>query len=143
MQSFYQWMQQSLDTWRKPKTLGQKGETAAARFLKRLGYTILVRSVRSILGELDIVAVDGETIVFVEVKTRASDSAGLPAEAVDQAKQQKLTRLALAYLKRNDLMEYSARFDVIGILWPDASKKPEITHYINAFEATGQFQMHS
>ncbi|PHS12530.1 MAG: YraN family protein [Blastopirellula sp.] len=137
------WLQQSWHTWRKPKTLGQRGEDAAARFLKRLGYTILVRSDRSILGELDIVAVDGETIVFVEVKTRVSDSAGLPAEAVDDAKQQKLTRLALAYLKRNDLLEYSARFDVIGILWPDSSKKPEITHYINAFEATGQFQMHS
>ena len=92
---------------------------------------------------MDIVAVDGRTIVFVEVKTRASHDAGHPAEAVDDVKQQKLTRLALAYLKRHDLLEYPARFDVLAVTWPKDAKKPQIEHYQNAFEATGRGQMFS
>src|SRR4051794_21091119 len=67
-----------------PKTLGQRGEAAAARFLKRLGYTIVGRGSHIRRGEIDLIAVDGHTIVFVEVKTRISHDAGHPAEAVDR-----------------------------------------------------------
>ena len=81
------------------KSLGQRGEDAAARFLKRKGYRILARGVDSPLGELDIIAVDGRTIVFVEVKTRTSTDAGHPAEAIDDRKQRRMTQAALAYLK--------------------------------------------
>src|SRR5689334_1782733 len=91
--------------WRQPLTLGQRGERAAARYLKRLGYTIVARGAKHGRGELDIVAVDGRTVVFVEVKTRTSDQSGTPAEAVDRDKQLKLSRLALAYLKRHGLLE--------------------------------------
>ena len=70
------------------KSLGQRGEDAAAKFLKRKGYRILARHVDSRLGELDIIAVDGRTVVFVEVKTRTYDDAGHPAEAIDARKQQ-------------------------------------------------------
>ena len=131
-----------------PKTLGQQGERAAARYLKRLGYKIVSRGSRSrhgsrSFGELDMVAVDGQTVVFVEVKTRSSHDAGHPAEAVDLAKQKKLTRLALTFLKRHELLEHSSRFDVVAITWPPEIKKPKIEHYKNAFEPVGQGQMFS
>ena len=89
------------------------------------------------------VAVDGRTVVFVEVKTRHSTDAGHPADAVDADKQRRLTRLALAYLKRHDLLEHSARFDVLAVTWPDSRRKPTIDHYKNAFEAVGRGQMFS
>jgi putative endonuclease len=98
---------------------------------------------RSRLGELDLVAVDGRTVVFVEVKTRHSHDAGHPAEAVDAHKQQRLTRAALAYLKRHGLLECPSRFDVVAVTWTDAAKKPTIEHFQNAFEAVGQGQMFS
>ncbi len=118
-------------------TLGQMGERAAERYLKRLGYIIVARGERDDLGELDLVAVDGRTIVFVEVKTRRGDLAGRPAEAVDEAKQRRITRLALAYLKRHDLLDYSARFDVMAVTWPAGAKQPVIEHLKSAFEAVG------
>ena len=93
--------------------------------------------------ELDIVAYRGKTIVFAEVKTRASADAGHPAEAVDAAKQRRLTKLAVTFLKRHGLLDYSARFDVIAITWPDAEKKPQIEHIQNAFEATGEWEFFS
>src|SRR5687767_14385535 len=81
------------------KTLGRKGEDAAARYLKKLGYTIVARSHTDNIGEIDLVAVDGRTLVFIEVKTRTTHEAGHPADAVDDAKQKRLTRLALSYMK--------------------------------------------
>ena len=102
-------------TWagilRQPLSLGQRGEKAAARYLRRQGYRVLARNIRSKLGELDLVVLDGQTIVFVEVKTRANHEAGLPVEAIDSDKQRRLTRLALHYLQRHRLLEQSARFD--------------------------------
>jgi putative endonuclease len=116
--------------------LGQRGERAAVKFLKRLRYKILHRGYRILGGELDIVAVEGRTIVFVEVKTRATHDAGHPAEAVDRHKQNQLTQLALAYLRRYQLLDCRARFDVIAITWPNGQKRPTIEHIKNAFEAT-------
>lgn len=98
--------------------MGARGEAAAARYLKRLGYRILVRGDRVRLGEIDLVALDGRTIVFVEVKTRESADSGHPAEAVDSGKQRRLTRLALSFLKRHRLLEYPARFDIVAVTWP-------------------------
>src|SRR5438477_11394692 len=118
------------------KPLGRRGEDAAARFLKKLGYVIVARTHRDNLGEIDLIAVDGRTVVFIEVKTRTSDDAGHPADAVDQAKQRRLTRLALSYLKRHDLLECKARFDVVAVTWPDRGR-PQIEHFKNAFEAVG------
>lgn len=132
-----------LQCWFGRRTLGQRGEAAAARHLKRLGYTIVARSVRSSWGELDLVAVDGRTIVFVEVKTRRCDVRGAPVDAVDRHKQRRITNLALAYLKRHDLLECAARFDIISVVWPRDAKKPAIKHYRNAFEAQGVGQMFS
>lgn len=125
------------------KTLGRRGEDAAARYLRKLGYVIVARGHRDGIGELDLVAVDGRTVVFIEVKTRTSHDAGHPADAVDAAKQRRLTRLALSYMKRHDLLECSARFDVVAITWPAGRGQPTIEHFQNAFEAVGFDGMYS
>ncbi|HVX61038.1 MAG TPA: YraN family protein, partial [Pirellulales bacterium] len=116
---------------------------AAARHLKRLGYKLVARGSRSSLGEIDLVAVDGRTVVFVEVKTRQSQDAGHPVEAVDQEKQRRLTRLAVAYLKQHGLLEYPVRFDIVAVTWPGGSRRPRIEHFIGAFEAQGRSSMFS
>ena len=136
-------LRQWLGRWRRPRTLGQRGEAAAARFLRRQGYTIVARSDRGRLGEIDLVAVDQRTVVFVEVKTRRSHDAGHPADAVDLAKQRRLTRLALIYLKRHGLLENPARFDVVAVTWSDDAQPPVLEHFRNAFEPTGQWQLFS
>lgn len=129
------------DRWNPTTSLGQRGERAAERFLLRQGMVIIERGYRDRFGEIDLIVADDQTLVFVEVKTRSSDHAGLPAEAVDEQKQIHLTRAAQGYLKWNHLTECRARFDVIAITWPSPSRPPEIIHYENAFEPVGKFQM--
>jgi putative endonuclease len=123
------------------KSLGRRGEDAATRFLKRLGYRILARGLDSRLGELDIIAVDDRTIVFVEVKTRTSTDAGHPVEAIDATKQRRMTQAALAYLKSHGLLHHAGRFDVVAVTWPENARRPTIEHYKNAFSPSsfGQF----
>ena len=125
------------------RLLGDEGEGLAARHLRAQGFKILARQYRTALGEIDLIALDGDCVVFVEVKTRRSRAAGLPVEAVDRAKQAKLTRLALAYLKRKGLLNHSARFDVVAIVWSEGQREPEIVHYRNAFPPVGEGQMFS
>ncbi len=140
------WTEQLAAWWRRlrpSQTLGRRGELAAEKHLKRLGYKIVRRSQRSSAGEIDLIAVDDRTVVFVEVKTRASHDKGHPAEAVDRTKQERLTRLALAFLKRHGLLEHSSRFDVVAVTWPDSDRRPIIEHFKNAFEPTGRGQMFS
>jgi putative endonuclease len=137
--SFRSWLSERFPK----KSLGQRGEDAAARFLKQQGYTVLARSLDSRLGELDIVAIDGRTIVFVEVKTRTSDEKGHPTEAIDPRKQQRMTQAALAYLKAQRLLDYPARFDAVAITWPDTARRPTIEHYPNAFTPAGLGQFFS
>jgi len=122
------------------KLLGDKGERAAIKFLKQQGYSILARQYRTDLGEIDIIALDRETVVFVEVKTRQSDCKGQPFEAVTSAKQSQLTRLASSFLKSHQLLIRAARFDVISIVWSSNQSKPEIQHFQNAFAPSGAFQ---
>jgi putative endonuclease len=132
--------------WRRryfpPKPLGARGEAVAARYLRRLGYRILGRQVHLPSGELDLVALDGRVIVFVEVKTRESDEHGRPDDAVTPDKQRRLTRLAVTFLKRHGLVEHPARFDVVAVTWPSGGK-PRIEHFRNAFEAVGQWEFYS
>lgn len=130
-------LQRLLSRLRSPfrkRSLGEQGEAAAAGYLRGLGYRIVGRGVRTKLGEIDLVAVDGRTVVFVEVKTRRSDQQGRPSEAVDTGKQRRLTRLATAYLKRRRLLHCAARFDIVAVTWPDRGR-PRIEHFRNAFEA--------
>jgi putative endonuclease len=117
--------------------LGRRGERSAAKYLKARGYRIVSRGQRAGHVEIDIVAVDGRTVVFVEVKTRRTLDMGEPAEAVDLERQRRMTRGAAAFLKFHDLLEYAARFDVVATHWPEGSRRPKIEHIENAFEATG------
>ena len=122
-------------------SLGKQGELAAERFLLRRGYIVLFRGYEDKFGEIDLIAVDLDTIVFVEVKARSTDHAGDPTEAVDLVKQQHLTKTGIGFLKWHRLTEHSARFDVISILGAPLSDSADIKHYVNAFEPTGEFQM--
>lgn len=124
--------------------LGRQGEQVASRFLRRKGMKIVAHSMRNALGEIDLVAVDRRTVVFVEVKTRSSNIAGEPGEAVDHNKQRRMTGAALAFLKSHRLLENPARFDVVTLIWSPEESIPQIEHIENAFEAAGpQFQMFS
>lgn len=128
--------------WSRPASLGARGEALAARYLRQHGHRIVARGDRSRLGEIDLVAVEGRTVVFVEVKTRSSDADGSPAEAVDRQKQTRITKQALAFLKRHDLLDCAVRFDVIAITWPAETRTPALRHFRNAFPAHGQWQMY-
>jgi putative endonuclease len=112
---------------------GNRGERAAVKFLKRQGFKIVARNFENRYGEIDIIAIEGDTLVFIEVKTRRSTRAGSPLEAVDAKKQQQIMRTAQAYLSQRGLNEQSYRFDVIGLLWPEDAKDPEIQHVRHAF----------
>ncbi|MDE2508850.1 MAG: YraN family protein [Planctomycetota bacterium] len=114
------------------RCLGDRGELAAARYLKKLGWRILARGVRVRHGEIDLIAVDDRTLVYVEVKTRRR---GCPAEAVTLEKQRRLTRAARRFAHKHRLQNHPGRFDVIAITWPDDNQPPDIKHYRNAFEA--------
>lgn len=126
-----------------PPTLGERGERAAARMLYRLGYKIVTTRHRQRYGEIDIVALEDKTIIFVEVKTRRTSSPGSAAEAVDAVRQARLTRAALAFLKAHGLLEYPSRFDVVEVLWPEDAKEPTLRHIPDAFPAVGSGQMYS
>ncbi|MBI4684587.1 MAG: YraN family protein [Nitrospirae bacterium] len=113
------------------KLIGSKGEDLAAEHLKRKGYKIIARNYKTPIGEIDIIAQDRETLVFVEVKTRSSNAFGSPFEAVDARKQMKLKKLALLYLKIQK-KNPPVRFDVLSIYLNNTGK--EIEHIRDAFE---------
>ncbi|TAN45375.1 MAG: YraN family protein [Nitrospirae bacterium] len=112
------------------KSLGNEGEAIAVEHLKKLGYTIIDRNYTTPAGEADIVAMDRETVVFVEVKTRKSEAFGRPFEAVNHKKQEKLKKVALYFLKQKK-QELPVRFDVISIIIADG--RPDIEHLEGAF----------
>ena len=130
------------DRNRASEELGAGGERAAERLLLRQGMIVLYRGYRDRLGEIDLIAVDRRTVVFVEVKTRASNVAGEPEDAVDAAKQAKLTKTAIGFLKWHRLTDCASRFDVVAITWP-ADGAAKIAHYRDAFPAVGKFQFFS
>ena len=115
------------------RATGIRGEEEAARFLARCGYAILDKNVRTRAGEIDLVAKEGKTLVFVEVKTR-KDLAGDPPEAaVNTRKQNRLGKLALGYLKLRRLREMPCRFDVVAVIVNDEGGVKAIRHIPNAF----------
>jgi putative endonuclease len=130
-----------LPWWRR--WFGNRSERAGIGYLKRLGYRILAKNVRSTSGELDVVALDGKVIVFVEVRSTEGERTDRPAASVGPEKQRRLTELALAFLKRHRLLDHAARFDVLAVGWPADRKEPLIQHFKNAFEAVGRSQMFS
>jgi putative endonuclease len=127
--------------WRR--WFGSRSERAAARFLRRLGYRILTRNYSCPHGELDVIALDGRCVVFVEVRSTGTEDTTRPAASVDDAKQRRLTNLALFYLQQKRLLDCAARFDVLALSWPENQREPKIVHHIGAFAAVGRFQMYS
>lgn len=115
------------------QTFGKSSEDAAAAELERRGYEILARRYRTRHGEIDIVAREEETTVFVEVKARATTEFGTAAEAVTRRKQQKLIAMAREYLACNRLTDVPCRFDVVAIDGIGAGCRMIV--YVNAFEA--------
>lgn len=113
--------------------LGQTGEDAAVVFLQRLGYKIVKRNFRNRLGEIDIIARDGKTICFVEVRTRTCAWHGHPFESISAKKKKKLIRTALSYLTLHDLTDTDARFDVVAVI-PGDGEGNRIEILTNAFE---------
>ena len=99
----------------KPQQFGQKAEAMAARFLKKQGYKIIARNHRTRSGEIDIIARDGDTLVFVEVKARASNRYGTAKAAVTVHKQRQISKVALGYLKTTAQSHVKARFDVVTV----------------------------
>ena len=121
------------------KEVGAKGEKLAVKFLKRKGYKIVQRNYRCKLGEIDIVARQDRTVVFVEVKTRQTQEFGPPQSAVTAAKKRQISRAALWYIKEKKLVDQSCRFDVIGISSSPESRKPKIEHIENAFPLSRRY----
>src|SRR5271170_7546820 len=101
--------------WRRGIPLGRRGEGIAGRHLRRCGYRILERNFRAAGAEIDLIAADRETLVFVEVKARSSAFFGVPAEAVDARKSERIRRAAAMYMRHNHAQTRVARFDIVAI----------------------------
>ena len=112
---------------------GIKGQEEAARFLTRSGFAILDRNVRTRAGEIDLVAKEGKTLVFVEVKTRRDLEGDPPQAAVHTRKQNRLAKLAHGYLKQKRIRQTPCRFDVVSVIINEEGGVKAIRHIPNAF----------
>jgi|GEM_PF-67562 len=137
------------------RSVGSIGEAIAFTYLRQLGFRLIEKNFRILGGEIDLIMLDHESIVFVEVKSLVTTTNDDPSEAVDDRKQQLLTRGALAYLKQRRWLERAARFDVVAVRFSQHPKffidaatckidmqrlmktAVHVEHYRNAFEATG------
>ncbi len=114
------------------KELGEKGENIACRFLKKKGIKILEKNYKAIRGEIDIIGMDKECLVFVEVKAGGHYD-GLPPEIrVNSAKQRQIGKIAQAYLQETKTYDTDCRFDVVSVIFSD-SKNYTVKHFENAF----------
>jgi len=130
----WEWLEQLIGKRRPERdALGNRGENVAAHFLRKNGFKIIVRNFRCEVGEIDIIAREGKTLVFVEVKTRAYDDPQ-PEDQVNLDKQRQLTNVAKLYLGRYGFPQPAARFDVVAIVWP-MGREPQVRHIRDAFEA--------
>jgi len=116
----------------KRQKFGKESESVAVRYLKKNGYKILEQNHRNKIGEIDIIAQDKKTLVFVEVKATRTDSFGSPKWAVTPKKQRKISMVALYYLKATKQNKAKARFDVVAI--SSSQDNPRIELIKNAFE---------
>lgn len=119
------------------RTLGRAGEDAAVRYLREQGYRILERNFRCRFGEIDLIARDGDMLVFIEVKTRRSQTFGPPAMAVTAAKQRHLIKASQVFMSRAGRQHDVCRFDVVTIEVGSAEPRMEIIK--NAFQTASDF----
>ncbi len=117
----------------KHLSLGRRGEELAGKFLKKAGYKILESNYRGRLGEIDLVAEDGDCLVFVEVKTRGSLACGHPLESIDSRKQRQLIKAAREYLAEHGAEERVCRFDAVSVLFGD-EQQPMVELVKDAFD---------
>ncbi|MFM8705047.1 MAG: YraN family protein [Planctomycetia bacterium] len=115
--------------------LGRRGEDLAARYLQGIGYRIIARRERVLRGDIDIIALDDRTVVFVEVRTRTDTDHGHPAETVGYHKQQRIAQLANAYIRRNRLEDCRVRIDVVTVTLAGPDGQPAVEHFQNAFDS--------
>jgi len=131
--------------WRR--WFGRRSERAAAKFLRSIHYRVLAANVSDPAGELDLLAIHGETLVVVEVRSTAlntPEALDSTALSVDLRKQRRITDATLRFLAARRLLgKIAVRFDVIVMGWPTSAAVPTIRHFPNAFEAVGKFQMFS
>jgi len=116
------------------RQIGEWGEAVALRHLESKGYCIHARNWRTPEGEVDIVAQDGETIVFVEVKTRTTHDFGWPEESITVTKSRRLQRAAWAYLQAHEMLDAMWRIDVIAIDRSSSGAVERLEHYVNAVD---------
>ncbi|MDY3556633.1 YraN family protein [Gemmata sp. JC717] len=123
---------------------GRRSERAAAKYLRGLRYRLLAANVNDRDGELDLLAIDGETLVIVEVRSTSSarpDAIEQTAASVDLRKQRKITEATSRFLGRRRLLgQIAVRYDVLVIAWPEHAREPAVRHIRHAFESTGRFQ---
>ena len=112
--------------------LGSRGEALAWNFLRKQGYRLLEKNYRTRFGEVDVIAQKDNFVVFLEVKTRRDHQFGAPEESIDWRKQQKLSRVAQAYLQTRKLENRPARFDVLSVTW-DGVTEPRFFLIQDAF----------
>lgn len=117
---------------RKRLELGKKGEALALEEIERMGYRHIIKNYRCRLGEVDLVARDGDVLVFIEIKTRKGRTPAAAKEAVNLRKQKQLSKVALNYMKTNNCWEMSARFDVVAVAIDRGPPRIEVIK--NAFE---------
>ncbi len=115
--------------------VGPAGEKVAAEHLRRAGYRIVARNYRCPVGEIDLIALDGDSVVFVEVKTRRDTRAADPEVNVTCDKRRRLTRVAKHYLMQKSAQQQPSRFDVVSVVMP-SDGKPDVEHFIDAFSPT-------
>jgi putative endonuclease len=125
--------------WRR--WFGSRSERAAAAHLRRLGYRVALHNYTCPGGEIDLVALDGRTLVFVEVRSTASGDLERTAASVNAEKQRRVTHAALHFLNERHLFRAACRFDVLILSWPPGRREPVVEHIPHAFEAVGRFQM--
>ena len=121
---------------------GRWGEKQAEKFLKKAGYNILGRRVRSGKhDEIDLIFRDRDTMVFVEVKTRKNETYGRPAAAVNREKRRKLSRAAVTFLQKRKLRPPTIRFDIVEVIGEPDGEPPEVRHIENAFQLEGGYRI--
>lgn len=117
--------------------LGQRAEGLALEYLESKGYQLIQQNFRCQLGEIDIIAKDGDCVCFIEIRSRSLKLYGVPEESITPLKQRRLTRVALAYLKSNRLTDVNIRFDVVSILFD--GRYPDISLVKGAFECENRY----
>lgn len=116
---------------------GRIGERQAEKFLKKAGFKVIARNVHVGYDEIDLIARQGDTLIFVEVKTRKNEDFGRPAAAVNRAKRKRLSRAAMHFLKKRKLRPPYIRFDVVEVI----GDQQDIRHIQNAFQLEGRYRI--